>query len=115
MSKRPWMPFYVGDYLKNTGHLSLMEHGAYLLLMCHYWEAGSLPIDDDELALIARMPKRDWLKHREKLSRLFGANWKHARIEDEISKSVNISGKRRDAANARYHGANIIPLTGGAK
>ena len=115
MSKRPWMPFYVGDYLKNTANLSLTEHGAYLLLICHYWEAGSLPTDDAELALITRMSERDWSKHRDKLARLFDSGWKHQRIEAELNKSQQISEKRRGAANARHHGVNIVPFDGRAK
>jgi uncharacterized protein YdaU (DUF1376 family) len=34
------MPIYWGDYLKHTMHLSTEEHGAYLLLICHYWQNG---------------------------------------------------------------------------
>ena len=48
MSKA-WMPLYIGDYMADTGHLSTAEHGCYLLLIMHYWENGSIPIEDDKL------------------------------------------------------------------
>lgn len=55
----PWMPLWIGDYLKDTSHLCAAEHGAYLLLIMHYWQTGSLPTEDRHLAMIARMePKR---------------------------------------------------------
>jgi uncharacterized protein YdaU (DUF1376 family) len=52
---RPWMPLYIADYRKDTAHLSAAEHGAYLLLIMHYWSTGSLPVEDAPLARIAAM------------------------------------------------------------
>ena len=35
------MSLHVGDYLKDTTHLDATLHGAYLLLIMHYWAKGS--------------------------------------------------------------------------
>lgn len=61
---RPWMPLYVGDYLGDTGHLTTTQHGAYLLLMMHYWRKGELPDDDRQLSKIAKLPLRTWCEYR---------------------------------------------------
>lgn len=39
--------FHWGDYSKNTGHLSLLEHGVYLQLMRVYYSSES-PIQDKQ-------------------------------------------------------------------
>lgn len=35
-----WFPFYVGEYLQDTGHLSQAENGCYLLFMLHCYGKG---------------------------------------------------------------------------
>lgn len=46
---------YLGDYARDTAHLSLMEHGAYQVLLDTYYATdGKLPTDSEELYRIAR-------------------------------------------------------------
>jgi uncharacterized protein YdaU (DUF1376 family) len=106
------MPLYVADYRIATAHLSTIEHGAYLLLIMHYWAAGSLPTDDASLARIACMTIKEWNKHRTVIARFFDAKWKHERIEDELARAINISEKRRDAGKQRLSksSANVVQL-----
>lgn len=35
-----WYPRFSGDYLRKTRHLSMLEHGAYNLLMDYYYAYG---------------------------------------------------------------------------
>jgi uncharacterized protein YdaU (DUF1376 family) len=65
---RPWMPLYVGDYLGDTGHLTTTQHGAYLLLMMHYWRKGELPDDDKQLSKITKLPLKVWTEYRETIA-----------------------------------------------
>lgn len=43
-------PHHLGDYAKDTGHLSVTEHGAYRLLMDHYYSTEK-PLPEDFHAL----------------------------------------------------------------
>lgn len=92
--QRPWMPFYVGDYLGDTAHLSTVQHGAYCLLLFTYWRTGSLPDDDQALANIARLSLDDWMAHRPVLSRFFFDGWRHKRVEAELRRHGEIRAKR---------------------
>ena len=91
---RPWMPLYVGDYLGDTGHLTTAQHGAYLLLMMHYWRKGELPDDDRQLSKITKLPLKTWCDYRPTLQDFFHEGWKHKRIDAELAKMVRVSEKR---------------------
>lgn len=46
---------YPGDYMRDTGHLSLTEHGAYTALLDHYYAKGApLPASLDALSRLCR-------------------------------------------------------------
>ncbi|HLI99818.1 MAG TPA: DUF1376 domain-containing protein [Bradyrhizobium sp.] len=92
--KRPWMPLYVGDYLGDTGHLTTAQHGAYLLLMMHYWRKGELPDDDRQLSKITKLPLKTWCDYRPILQDFFHAGWKHKRIDAELERMMRVSEKR---------------------
>lgn len=91
---RPWMPFYVGDYLKDTTHLSPAQHGHYLLLILHYWSKGGLPDDEQQLAIIAHMTPDDWQRNRSTLQAFFHSGWKHKRLDQELKRHAEVYAKR---------------------
>lgn len=81
----PWMPLYVADYLQDTNHLSTVEHGAYLLLIMHYWSKGKLPVEPERLARIARLPLEQWSSIASSIAEFFDEQWQHARIDQELA------------------------------
>lgn len=80
----PRMSLHIGDYKRDTGHLRAAEHGAYMLLIMHYWSTGALPMEDRHLASIACMTDREWKSARPTIAAFFNPDWKHKRIEKEI-------------------------------
>lgn len=98
----PYMPIYWGDYLRDTGHLGAAQHGAYLLLIAHYWSHGEpLPDDDDALWRIARCDDiRQWRKMRPIIARFFDVAdgvWRHGRVEAQLSDAREKHAKRSAA------------------
>jgi len=106
MSKSdPWMPFYPGDYLRDTTRLSTEQHGAYLLLILDYWTSGPPPDNDRTLAHITRLDARRWKLCRKVLEPFFSTvsgKWTHKRIEAELERSRSFREKQQ--ANGRLGG-----------
>jgi uncharacterized protein YdaU (DUF1376 family) len=94
------MPLYIADYLADTGHLSTVEHGAYMLLIMHYWQHDGLPADEHKLARITRMSIAEWSASRDTLADLFEDGWKHGRIDREITSARETMSKRSAAGKA---------------
>lgn len=97
MSAPAWMPLYVADYLADTGHLTMAEHGAYMLLIMHYWQNGGLPDDEVRLARICRASPKEWAGMRDTLADLFAVGWRHKRVDEEIEKTSETMDKRSTA------------------
>lgn len=95
--KAPFMPLYVADYLADTGHLSTLEHGAYLLLLMHYWRVGKLPTEDRQLAHVTRSSLRQWQSIRPQIEPFFDAEWTHKRVEKERDNATKKASARADA------------------
>ncbi len=85
MTDRPWMKFYIGDYLSDTGHLTAAQHGAYCMLIFHYFRRGGLPDEDGQLSRVAAMTPDEWEENRSTIKEFFDDDWRHGRIDREIA------------------------------
>ncbi len=102
-----YMPFFTGDYIRDTRHLSPLKHGIYFLLLMHCWDQkGPLPLDDQECAGIANCRSADEIDAlRYVMGRYFikmDDGWYNARMQKEIEKSENISRARSEAGFKGY-------------
>src|SRR5215469_1842673 len=103
MSGPQFMPFYIGDYLRDTQHLSTEEHGIYLLLLMACWTRGALPDDRRQLSAITKIRFRKWPVCRRILDSFFvrmgDGLWHQKRIDKERQKIENISDARSKAGS----------------
>ncbi|QPF81653.1 DUF1376 domain-containing protein [Bradyrhizobium genosp. L] len=94
------MPLYIADYLRDTQHLSALEHGAYMLLIMQYWTAGGLPQDDARLARVTRLTPAEWMVVRPVVAEFFEAGWRHPRIDAELAEAERITAAAKAAGHA---------------
>lgn len=95
----PKIPIHIGDFLRDTGHLRALGIGAYSLLLFHHWSTGSLPDDDEQLMVIARLTKAEWVKLRPTLAKFFGEGWRHRRVEKDLAEAKESYEKRAAAGS----------------
>ena len=88
---------YWSNYFGDTRHLTRGQHGAYLLLIGHYWMTGSLPDDDNQLATITGSTPEEWRVDKPILQAFFFDGWRHKRIEAELRRYDEKTGKLRAA------------------
>lgn len=104
MSAPPYMQFYVGDYLKDTGHLNVLEHGAYLLLLLNCWRLGGVLPDNEALLMrFAKCKQRQWDAVKDTVLALFERTEEgltQKRLRTELSKYETVVEKRRCAGES---------------
>lgn len=113
MTDIAWYPFYVGDYARKTAHLSLLEHGAYRLLLDHYYATRHpLPNDPAKLYRIcrARSPSErkavlsvvaEFFTETESLMR-------NEKCDSEIDKQLKYSESQSAKAKLRHSNGNAV-------
>jgi uncharacterized protein YdaU (DUF1376 family) len=110
-----WYSFYPADYARDTAHLSILEHGAYRLLLDHYYLTGvPLPASAVHLHRVCRtFAEEEQVALHSVLHQFFTLTddgWRHERVEAELAKSGDISKKRKQAAELRHKKAKFEPV-----
>lgn len=92
MKNNIWMPFYPGDYLKDTAHLTLQQDGVYLRLILHYWNTQQpIPTNKGQCIRIVKAftpEEQDDLIYI--LTTFFQKEdgvYRHKRIEEELQRA----------------------------
>lgn len=99
--------FNIGDYRRDTAHLSLLEHGVYRqLLDTYYLHESPLPISDDEIIRfhLARSTQEKQAV-RTVLNEFFiltDEGWIHHKCDKVIQEYYAKSEKARESANVRW-------------
>lgn len=97
-----FLPLYTGDYIRDTQHLSLLEHGAFLKLLMYCWDQkGPAPHDERRLMGICNA------RSKEEITAVYGIleeyfvrmddGWHNVRLTKELQKSEAISQNRAEA------------------
>lgn len=94
----PFLRLFPAEYLADTQHLTTEQHGAYFLLILNYWQTGkALDNTDERLYIVAGLSRTRWKSVRVALAPFFKINknnqWRHGRIEYELSKALEKSHK----------------------
>lgn len=98
----PWMPLYVGDYLKDTAELTLAEHGAYLRLILFYWNnGGAITSDLSKIYRATGAISQDEQKNIASILNVYfeqkDGSFFHKRIDKELEKTAKIKEVRSKA------------------
>jgi uncharacterized protein YdaU (DUF1376 family) len=97
---------HIGDYLKDTAHLSLLEHGVYgRLLDLYYTREQPIP-EEQVMRLVGARSDEDKFAVRDVLNEFFtrdGDVWRHARCDRELERYRGKQEKAKASAHARWN------------
>lgn len=99
-----WTAFFWRDYIADTRSLTNTQRGMYVDLMAEYYISGKPLVANATvlLQLCQAFTEADQASLRDVLSRFFtldGDVYRHKRIDQELTKSIDLSNKRRKAGS----------------
>lgn len=102
-----YLPLFTGDYLRDTQHLSMTEHGAYIKLLMHCWDQkGPAPLDERKLYGICNARSKEeisaMLHILEEFFVKMDDGWYNRRLQREIEKTEAISRVRSTAGRKGF-------------
>lgn len=108
MSKTPFMPLWVADFVGDTLDLDAKEIGAYMLILMTMWgRDGYLPNDEKKLQRVARCG-RDW-------PRIWGAIQHYFTVEGDLITQARLLKECKNVASKREVNAQNGARGGTAK
>jgi uncharacterized protein YdaU (DUF1376 family) len=116
MAQFPALPFWTDAYLADTGHLTTLEHGAYMLLLMAMWRSGgTLPKNDKRLARFAKLTTPQWNRIKPIILEFMtvsddGQSVTQGRLRDELQYVRDHSTKQ--AKNSRQRWKNVTAPLG---
>lgn len=108
-----YYPHHVGDYAAATGHLSLLEHGVYRMLLDAYYESER-PLPADRKRVYRRV-RATTKAERQAVDAVLDEFFqegpdglRHARCDAEIARARDKSEKNSSAAGSRWRKSKSI-------
>lgn len=100
---------HIGDFLKDTGHLSNDQMGVYLRMLWRYY-LDEKPLQDDceGIAFAMRSDEKTVRLILRHFFVLTDDGWRHKRCDVEIAEYHNKSEKAKTSASARWNNANAM-------
>lgn len=101
---------HIGDYRRDTSHLTILEHGAYRQLLDLYY-ISEKPLDANALRLVCARSSDEVKAVEQILCEFFtlkNGKYYHKRCEDEILRFHSKSTKAKESANIRWNKNNNL-------
>ncbi|CAB4146757.1 Protein of unknown function DUF1376 [uncultured Caudovirales phage] len=100
---------HIGDFLKDTGHLSNDQMGIYLrMLWKYYLDEKPLKDDCEGIAFAMRSDEKTVHLILRHFFVLADEGWRHKRCDKEIEEYHNKSEKAKNSASARWNNSNAM-------